>query len=578
MNKFRHYSPNTTFWFPGSALEPNELQALPAELSLDRRIREAEPPGQCVPRHEPGNERVHGGDWREVSKFLLTVTLFTITSSACFSADSPPSLRAGAAAVDVTPQEFPLNMPGGFSENLAQSAHDHLHARCVAFNDGRISIAMVVLDSLGASPEVLEEAKSIASKETDIPTDRMLICSTHTHSGPPSSGGGEGTPAAAYRKLLVEGIAESIIKAHAALKPASVGAASHPLPDEVFNRRWYLKMGKMPLNPFGKLDLVKMNPGTSPAVLDRPAGPTDPDITIISVQDEKRKPLALFANYSLHYVGGMPPGQISADYFGEFARLMPSRLSANENFVAMMSNGTSGDINNIPFLVNRPRREPFEQIRIVAQKAADTSWFAHQKIEKHRSDVKLGMIQREVVLNYRRPTAEQVSDAKTVLAVKDPEAIEKLPRLAQNYARNVVKAAERKEDTLTVKLQAIRIGDLAVCGIPFETFAEIGLELKERSPFTKTMVIGLANGRYGYLPTPAQHRLGGYETWLGTNSVQEDTSVILTSNLLEMLAELKQDKPRFVGRRLRSPPCPRERSRGTTLCNFTRTLLPIDKC
>jgi hypothetical protein len=62
----------------------------------------------------------------------------------------------------------------------------------------------------------------------------------------------------------------------------------------------------MPLNPFGRLDTVKMNPGTSPDVIDRPAGPTDPDITILSVQDLKRKPIALFANYSLHYVGGAP--------------------------------------------------------------------------------------------------------------------------------------------------------------------------------------------------------------------------------------------------------------------------------
>ncbi len=69
---------------------------------------------------------------------------------------------------------------------------------------------------------------------------------------------------------------------------------------------------------------------------------------------------------------------------------------------------------------------------------------------------------------------------------------------------------------------------------------EIGLDLKDRSPFEQTMVIGLANGRHGYLPTPEQHRLGGYETWLGTNQVQQDTSVILTDNLLEMLAELSK--------------------------------------
>jgi neutral ceramidase len=207
-----------------------------------------------------------------------------------------------------------------------------------------------------------------------------------------------------------------------------------------------------------------------------------------------------------------------------------------------MSNGTSGDINNIPFLVTRPPREPFEQIRIVAQKAADAAWHAWKSIGTHRSDARLGMIQREVTLRFRRPTAEQVAAAKAVLAVKDKAERDKLPRLAENYARSTLAAAERREETLTVQLQALRIGDLAVCGIPFETFVEIGLGLKKRSPFPRTMVIGFANARHGYLPTPEQHKLGGYETWLGTNTVQEDASVILTGNLLEMLAELAEAK------------------------------------
>ena len=56
---------------------------------------------------------------------------------------------------------------------------------------------------------------------------------------------------------------------------------------------------------------------------------------------------------------------------------------------------------------------------------------------------------------------------------------------------------------------------------------EIGLELKEKSPAADTFVVELANGGYGYLPTPAQHQLGGYETWLTTNKVQKDASVIL---------------------------------------------------
>ena len=85
-----------------------------------------------------------------------------------------------------------------------------------------------------------------------------------------------------------------------------------------------------------------------------------------------------------------------------------------------------------------------------------------------------------------------------MLAIQDKDAIERLPRLAQHYARQTINAARRAEDTLTVTLQTIRIGDLAVCGIPFEAFVEIGLDVKARSPFPQTMIVALANGRHGY--------------------------------------------------------------------------------
>lgn len=478
-----------------------------------------------------------------VLRAAAAIAIFSAVTSG-FAAPAPkaPSLRAGAAAVDISPRQFPVNMPGGFSANMAQGLHDPLHARALVLDDGVTTLAIVVVDNLGVGPELANEAKALASKRCGIKPEKILVSATHTHSAP-ASGSTAGPPAAvAYRKIVIEGIAESIVRAHGALRSAAVGAAAHPLPNEVFNRRWFLKPGKMPVNPFGKMDQVKMNPGTSPDVLDRPAGPTDPNITILSVQDAKRKPLALLANYSLHYVGGTPKAMVSADYYGEFARLMPSRLAAGGDFVAMMSNGTSGDINNIPFLVTRPPREPFEQIRIIAQEAADAAWHAWRSIGTHRSDARLGMIERNVTLRFRRPTAEQVAAAKAVLAVKDEAGKARLPRLADHYARSTIAAAERREQTLTVEVQAIRIGDLAICAIPFETFCQIGLDLKQRSPMPRTMVIGLANGRHGYLPTPEQHKLGGYETWLGTCSVQEDASVILTNHLLEMLAELAKAK------------------------------------
>ena len=474
---------------------------------------------------------------RVTASLIWPVILLAAVKLTAAEDASPSALRAGAAAVDISPKELPLNMPGGFNANQGNSLHDPFYSRALVLDDGAMTLAMVVIDNLGVPPEVLDEAKEIASQSTGMGADRMLICSTHTHSGPPSNVQSGPAAAVAYRKVLIEGVAESIVTAHAALEPAAWGAAAHPLPDEVFNRRWYLKPGRMPLNPFGQMDIVKMNPPRSPEVLDRPAGPTDPDITVISIQDAKRKPLALFANYSLHYVGAVPRGQLSADYFGEFARLMPSRLRAGEKFVAMMSNGTSGDINNIPFSVTRPPREPFEQIRIVARKAADVAWLAHEKIDEHQRRAQLGMLERDIELRHRPISHEELTAAQEIAAIKDEDKIAGLPRLAQVYARCTIALAE-EDETVTVTLQAIRIGDLAVCGIPFETFAEIGLELKDRSPFPQTMVIGLANGRYGYLPTPAQHRLGGYETWFGTNKVQKDASEIIIQHLLEMLDEL----------------------------------------
>ncbi|MBG87276.1 MAG: hypothetical protein CMO80_10300 [Verrucomicrobiales bacterium] len=462
---------------------------------------------------------------------LLALTLLPFTTQA--------ALQAGAAAVDITPRVFPVNMPGGFRANYATNAHDPLHARTLVFSDGKTTIAMIVADTISGSTEALDEAKAIASSKTGIATNHILFAATHTHSGVRTSYKTGPEPEVAYRKRFVAGVAESIIKAHSALQPAQVGAAKHPLPEEVFNRRWHLKPGKMPLNPFGKMDIVKMNPGRSPDVLDRAAGPTDPDVMIISVQNTRRRPLALFANYALHYIGATPRGQVSADYFGEFARLMPARLRGDKNFVAMLSNGASGDINNIPFTVVRPPREPFEQVRIVASKTADAAWFASKKIRSYERDASVSMVERKIRLDYRKPSEQQIAEAKKVLATKNKDELARLPRLAQNYASRTIQASERSGQ-LTIKLQAIRIGDIAVVGIPFETFVEIGLELKAKSPFEQTMVIGLANGRHGYLPTPEQHKLGGYETWLGTSIVQEDASAIIIRNLLEMLAELKK--------------------------------------
>lgn len=410
----------------------------------------------------------------------------------------------------------------------------------MVLSDGKLTLALVLLDNLGAAQEMIDEIKFLATRRCDLPPENILISSAHTHSAPASNIKEGPAEAVAYRKILIDGAVEAIVAAHKALRPATIGVGVHPLPDEVFNRRLFLKQGKMTLNPFGGIDLVRMNPGTSLDVLSHPAGPTDPDVSVLSINEAKgNRPLAVYANYSLHYVGGTPKAEVSADYFGEFARLMPNRVGFPPGFVAMMTNGTSGDINNIPFGVTPPRppRETFEQIRIVAGKTADAAWQARQKITVHSADVTLDMIQRPLKLRHRKPTNDQLERTKKIVELQDQAEKDNLPRLADAYAGRTIRQAQAP-DTITVPLQVVRIGDFVICAIPFETFVEIGLDLKKRSPFPRTMVVSIANGYNGYLPTPEHHKLGGYVTWLGTNRVQENASVLITNTLLEMLKEL----------------------------------------
>jgi neutral ceramidase len=474
------------------------------------------------------------------TSFHLLIAVVGVTAlvghMAVATAEEVGPLRVGAAAVDITPQQFPIRVRG----RIRQRAYDLLHSRALVFSDGVTTVALVVVDNLGVAEATCDEAKGIAAARCGIQAENIMIASTHTHSAP-ASNATEGEPAVvAYRRILVEGIARSVVDACAALRPASLGAASHPLPDEVRNRRWFLKPGKMTPNPWGMIDQVKMNAGTSDQILDRPAGPIDPDVMVLSVRDAKtRKPLALFANYALHYVGGLPEGCVSADYFGEFARLIPSRLNSGEDFVAMMSNGASGDINNLPRLFQRPPREPGEQIRIVAGKAADAAWFAWKKIEVYDTSVRVGMVERGITLKLRQPSQEQIERARATLAITDRDELARLPKKAESYAHKTMAMIEGGETTVPV--QAVRLGDTVLCAIPFETLVEIGLELKERSPFENTIVVGIANGYNGYLPTPHQHELGGYETWLGTCRVQEDASVLIIDELLDMLSELHDE-------------------------------------
>jgi len=447
-------------------------------------------------------------------------------------------LLVGAAAGNITPR-LGVFINGGMFHLKATHIHDQLYVRCIMLDNGSKRVAIVVCDSCMIPREIFDRAKRMVQENTGLPKENILMAATHTHSAASAARLFQSTPDPKYLRLLTVRIADTVRCAINNLSPGKIGWGVGEEPHQVFNRRWYMKPGTIPANPLGKLDdKVKMNPRRGSPDLIKPAGPTDPDVTVISMQSKEGRPLALLANYTLHYVGGDVRGHISADYFGMFVDRIQQLLEADRMdppFVGMITNGASADVNNIDFRVRGKRKRPYEQMGVVADAVAAEAFRVVQKMQ-YLEHVALGTRQAEIQLGVRRPSKADIERAERIVAEIDgPEAKTR----EGVYAKEAIELS-KYSDKVELIVQAMRIGDIGIVAIPCEVFVEVGLEIKKKSPFETTFIIELANGYNGYLPTVDQHKLGGYETWPARSSYLEIGAAPKIINLsLELLNDLK---------------------------------------
>ena len=412
--------------------------------------------------------------------------------------------RAGSAAVDITPSRFPVRVNGGFTERSANQALDPLYARSVALDDGRMKILFCVVDTCMVPRELIDKAKDEVHRQTGLSPARMMVSATHTHSAPSAMGclGTRMDPD--YIKWLPGKLAQSMVKALGNLQSARIGWASIDDWEHTHNRRWIFRLDRTGKDPFGGSTMhANMHPGHLSRNVIGPSGPVDPELSIFAVKSEDGRPLAFFANYSQHYYGS---GLLSADYFGAFCRHVARLLhqpSSEGPFVAMISQGTSGDLMWMDYGVARENQSMDRYAGAVAQYAMR----AYEQIQ-WKDHVPLRMVEKKLVLDWRRPTPERLQWAKE----RTDRLGDSLPRSQQDiYATEAVILNNREKAEL--KLQAIRIGELGITTLPNEVYALTGLKLKACSPFASQFNIELANGAEGYIPPPEQHLLGGYTTW-----------------------------------------------------------------
>ncbi|MBT4666604.1 MAG: hypothetical protein HOB63_08820, partial [Opitutae bacterium] len=172
-----------------------------------------------------------------INRFSILIALLSFWAP---SVQAEQPLRAGAYVQDVTGSFESYLVSGGFTERKRGKMNPgDLKARCFVLQRGKASIAIAIVDSCMIPRTVCDEAKKLASKKTGIPTDRILIAATHTHSAPSVMNYCLGTRAdPAYTKFLPPKIAEGIRQAHAKLEPARIGWSQVRTPGFTHCRRW----------------------------------------------------------------------------------------------------------------------------------------------------------------------------------------------------------------------------------------------------------------------------------------------------------------------------------------------------
>nr|WP_161501168.1 neutral/alkaline non-lysosomal ceramidase N-terminal domain-containing protein [Rhodopirellula sp. SM50] len=450
-------------------------------------------------------------------------------------------LRAGAASVDISPRSLPAIRNGGFLQAEWNRVDDPLHARCLVLSDGKETIALAIVDSCMLPTDICAAIKAKVADEISLPSQRILISATHTHSAPSVMSYCLGSSRdEAYVEFVVPQIAQAIVSAHRNLRPAKLGWTSVNAEGHTNCRRWITRGDRIRTDPFGEPTVrAMMHPGYLNPDYVSPAGPVDPQLSVLSVvsaQDDT--PICVLANYSMHYFGSS--SGFSADYFGEVADLLESQIAPTDSgshhtFVGIMSQGTSGDLHWMNYAKSHQPVSRKDYAKEIAQKTL-AAW---KQIE-HRSDLTIAMAESPMKLRRRVPDAPRLAWAKTINLQRGPRPPKDRPEV---YAQQAQWIDENPETELI--LQAVRIGDLGITALPNEVYGITGLKLKQQSPLGDTFNLELANGAEGYIPPPEQHRLGGYTTWPArTAGLEIDAEPKIVDRVLSLLESVSGKKRR----------------------------------
>jgi neutral ceramidase len=400
-------------------------------------------------------------------------------------------LRAGVGTRIINPpQDTPM---AGFCARKggAIGVHDDLMAKALVLEDERRTVAIVCLDIIYITLQRTQRIRRAINRATGIPVDNIMISTSHNHSGPDLD-----TPECEeWSSLFETKVVDTVCEAWSCRQDASIGVGVGSVTGIGVNRR-------------GK-------------------GSIDNSVGVLRVRRVDGRPLAILMNYTCHAVVLGPDSRlISADYPGYAQRYVKAMLGC-EDAVVMFTNGAAGEINtghsaDVSALGGFIPGRTFERADELGKRLADAVMETLGTIQKSQ-EVLVNSAICPWKVSYRRdlPSLEETTERIRRLekrldelkghTSKDIDNI-RLDLIYQNIImRNLEEIGSAPTGNRLTEIQGIRVGDAVLVSLPGEVFVELGLDIKSKSPFPYTFILGYTNDYIGYVPTKEAFSEGGYE-------------------------------------------------------------------
>ncbi len=410
-------------------------------------------------------------------------------------------LKVSFCEKDVTPS-LGMIIPGSFGARFSDGVVKPLMARVMCVSDGNRTTALAVVDACGLYKDVTARIRQRVSEKIQLPAESVMIMATHSHSAGPTLNWGEEIHVDPdYIDMLVLRTSDAIIEAYGNMKESTIKFNSGELQGVSFIRVFEMRDGSLKTNPGrGNPDIIK------------PACELDAGFSVAYVEQEG-KSVGAIINFALHPAIVMGT-KSHGDYISCVSEEMKKKFG--DDFITLFINGACGNINHINALgKTRPGPGIHE---VIGTKIADYAISLYSSAKSCDGDVSYAS--SPIRLRRRRASAEQLVAAAEYLD-SFGDSLEDAGPLTDGYKETffALEAMRSRIDRTIftdTELQAIKIGNVYIYGVPAQIFCEYGVKIKKNAEFS--MVSAFANDYIGYIPTPECMKPGVYEARLATTS------------------------------------------------------------